>query len=157
MVGPDNRMETMSTIGVGALTATRNRDGIDRSYGSFATYDIGKVIVAGGGSVTEDGKSSVPTKTAAVVDVNGSGTTVRSTDSMSVGRRQANLTVLADGSVLATGGQSSSVNGLVDLRQPGLRRGTVGSRHRDLDRARPAPAEYGSTTRRRPCCRTAAC
>ena len=30
MVGPDNRMETMSTIGVGALTATRNRDGIDR-------------------------------------------------------------------------------------------------------------------------------
>ena len=109
---------TMSTTGVGALTATRNRDGINRSYGSFATYDIGKVIVAGGGSVTEDGKSSVPSKTAAVVDVNGAGTTVRPTNSMSVGRRQANLTVLADGSVLATGGQSSSVNGLVDLQNP---------------------------------------
>ena len=37
---------------------------------------------------------------------------------MSVGRRQANLTILADGSVLATGGQSSSVNGLVDLHNP---------------------------------------
>ena len=37
---------------------------------------------------------------------------------MSVGRRQASLTILADGSVLATGGQSSSVNGLVDLQNP---------------------------------------
>ena len=118
LVGPNNRMDTMATSGVGALTATRNRDGINRSYGSFATYDIGKVIVAGGGSITEDGRSSVPTKTAAVVDVNGSGTTVRPTGSMSVGRRQANLTILADGSVLATGGQSSSVNGLVDLDNP---------------------------------------
>src|ERR671910_2188792 len=118
MVGPDNRMETMITSGVGALTATRNRDGINRSYGSYATYDIGKVIVAGGGNVTEGGKSSVPTRTAAVVDVNGSGTSVRPTGSMSVGRRQANLTVLADGSVLATGGQSSSVNGTIDLQNP---------------------------------------
>ena len=118
LVGPYNRMDTMSTAGIGALTATRNRDGISRTYGSFAIYDIGKVIVVGGGSVTEDGRTSVPTKTAAVVDVNGSGTTVRSTNSMSVGRRQANLTVLADGSVLATGGQSSSVNGLVDLQNP---------------------------------------
>jgi hypothetical protein len=57
-------METMSTAGAGALTATRNRDGIDRGYGSFATYGIGKVIVAGGGSVTEDGRSKVPTRTA---------------------------------------------------------------------------------------------
>ena len=112
---PDGDHETSGT---GALTATRSRDGIDRTYGSFATYDIGKVLVAGGGSVTEDGKTSVPTRTATVVDVDGSGTTVRSTASMSVGRRQSNLTVLADGSVLATGGQSSSVNGLVDLDNP---------------------------------------
>jgi hypothetical protein len=118
LVGPYNRMETITTTGTGALTATRSRDGIDRTYGSFATYDIGKVIVAGGGSVTEGGRSKVPTKTASVVEVNGSGTTVRPTGSMSVGRRQANLTVLADGSVLATGGQSSSVNGLVDLDNP---------------------------------------
>jgi len=118
LVGPYNRMDTMSTTGTGALTATRNRDGINRTYGSFATYDIGKVMVAGGGSVTEDGQSSVPTKTASVVDINGSGTTVRSTNSMSVGRRQFNLTVLADGSVLATGGQSKSVDGLVDLDNP---------------------------------------
>ena len=88
-----------------------------RDYGSFATYDIGKVLVAGGGNITEDGQSNVPTKTAVVVDVN-SGSSVSSTASMSVGRRQHNLTVLADGSVLATGGQSSSVDGLVDLVNP---------------------------------------
>jgi hypothetical protein len=118
LVGPNDRMQTMTTTGTGALTATRQRDGIHRDYGSFATYDIGKVLVAGGGNITEGGQSSVPTRTASVVDVNGTGTTVRSTSSMSVGRRQFNLTTLADGSVLATGGQSRSVDGLVDLDNP---------------------------------------
>jgi len=118
MVGPTSRMNTMTTTGAGMLTATRERDGIDRSYGSFASYDIGKVLVTGGGNVTEDGEASVPTKTALVIDVNGSGTGVRSTSPMSVGRRQHSLTVLADGSVLATGGQSKSVDGLVDLDNP---------------------------------------
>jgi hypothetical protein len=115
LVGPDNRMDTMSTAGTGALTATRSRDGISRTYGSFATYDIGKVLVAGGGSVTEGGQTTVPTRTVSVVDVAGSGTQVRSTASMSIGRRMLSLTVLADGSVLATGGQTQSENGLIDL------------------------------------------
>ena len=34
---------------------------------------------------------------------------------MSVGRRQHNLTILADGSVLATGGMSRATNAIVDL------------------------------------------
>jgi len=117
LVGPFNPMNTISTSGTGLITATKTRDGIGRDYGSFATYDIGKVLVAGGGNVSEDGQSSVPTKTAVVVDVK-SGSSVSSTTSMSVGRRQHNLTVLADGSVLATGGQSKSVDGLVDLVNP---------------------------------------
>src|SRR5918993_5974102 len=114
LVGPTSTMNTINTSGTGLITATRSRDGIYRDYGSFATYDIGKVLVAGGGNITEDNQSSVPTKTSVVVNVN-SGSSVASTASMSVGRRQHNLTVLADGSVLATGGQSSSVDGLVDL------------------------------------------
>jgi Domain of unknown function (DUF1929)/Ricin-type beta-trefoil lectin domain len=117
LVGPYNPMNTIDTSGTGAISASKTRDGISRDYGSFATYDIGKVLVVGGGNITEDGQSNVPTKTAVVVDV-GSGTSVRSTASMSVGRRQHNLTVLADGSVLATGGQSRSVDGLVDLDYP---------------------------------------
>ena len=149
-------MDTMSTTGTGAFTATRSRDGINRTYGSFATYDIGKVLVAGGGSVTEDGQSSVPTKTASVVDVNGSGTSVRSTGSMSVGRRLFNLTVLADGSVLATGGQSSSENGFVDLqtRSSPPNGGIPPPRP---GRCCPVRAASGNTTPRRPCCPTAGC
>ena len=69
----------------------------------IAYDEIGKVLVAGGGKITEDGQTSVPTRTATVVDVNGAGTSVRPTGSMSVGRRQFSLTGLADGSVLATG------------------------------------------------------
>ena len=118
MVGPNDLMNTMTTTGTGMLTAAQSRDGIDRSYGSFASYDIGKVLVAGGGSLTEGGQSPVPTKTASVVDVNGPGTSVRPTGSMSVGRRQFSLTILADGSVLATGGESKAVDGLVDLDNP---------------------------------------
>jgi hypothetical protein len=117
LVGPHSSMNTIDTSGTGAITAVRSRDGLERDYGSFATYDIGKVLVAGGGNLSENGQSNVPTKTAVVVDVT-SGTTVSPTGSMSVGRRQHNLTVLADGSVLATGGQSRSVDGLVDLDYP---------------------------------------
>ena len=117
LVGPRSTMNTIDTSGLGAITAAQSRDAINRDYGSFATYDIGKVLVAGGGNLTEGGQNNVPTKTAVVVDVN-NGTTVSSTGSMSVGRRQQNLTVLADGTVLATGGQSRSVDGLVDLDYP---------------------------------------
>lgn len=114
LVGPRRTMHTMTTAGSGALTATRTRDGIWRDYGSFATYGVGLTMVAGGGDITEGGRTHVPTRTANVVNtLNGS--TTRWTNPMATGRRQFNLTVLADGSVLATGGQSSSVDGLVDL------------------------------------------
>src|SRR5215208_3478514 len=118
LVGPATQMNTINTSGTGAITAARARDGINRTYGGFATYDIGKVLVAGGGDITEGGQSDVPTKTAVIVDVNGSTTTVNSTASMSVGRRQHNLTILADGSVLGTGGMSRATSANVDLDDP---------------------------------------
>jgi len=118
LVGPSTQLNTINTSGTGAITAAQARDGINRTYGSFATYDIGKVLVVGGGSITEGGQSDVPTKTAVVVDVKGGSTTVRSTASMSVGRRQQSLTILADGSVLATGGMSKATTSTVDLNNP---------------------------------------
>ena len=118
LMGPPGQMNTINTSGLGAITAAQQRDNINRTYGSFATYDIGKVLVVGGGDITEGGQSDVPTKTAVIVDVSGGSTTVSSTASMSVGRRQHNLTVLADGSVLGTGGMSRSVNANVDLANP---------------------------------------
>ena len=118
LMGPPTQMNTINTSGTGAITATKARDNINRTYGGFATYDKGKVLVAGGGDITEGGQTDVPTKTAVVVDVNGSTTTVTPTASMSVGRRQHNLTILADGSVLATGGMSRATAANVDLNNP---------------------------------------
>ena len=64
-----------------------------RSYGSYAMFDVGRILVAGGGDSLD---------TAVVVDTatRQSGDTGR----LNIGRRQHNLTILADGSVLVTGG-----------------------------------------------------
>jgi hypothetical protein len=51
------------------------RDSISRGYGSYANFDAGRFLVAGGGSVSEDGLTGVPTRTARVVDTR-SGTPV---------------------------------------------------------------------------------
>jgi hypothetical protein len=103
--GPDQTLRTLNTSGTGTWQAFAQRDSINRDYGSHALYDIGKVLVAGGGSSS---------KTALVIDINGATPQVSATAPMTFGRRQHNLTVLADGSVLASGGNSSGAS-LVDL------------------------------------------
>jgi hypothetical protein len=103
--GPSTSMRHLDTSGTGTWTAAGQRDTISRSYGSHAMYDIGKILVAGGGPSTP---------TANVIDLNGAAPQVSPTDSMENGRRQHNLTVLADGTVLATGGNSSGES-LVDM------------------------------------------
>jgi hypothetical protein len=41
-------MNTLDTRGLGKITGPNTRDGINRDYGSFASYAIGRVLVAGG-------------------------------------------------------------------------------------------------------------
>jgi hypothetical protein len=79
----------------------------DRSYGSAAMYETGKILYAGGGG--GNATSAIPpTATAEVIDLNQAHPQWTLTSSMSYPRRQMNLTILADGKVLATGGTSSS-------------------------------------------------
>jgi galactose oxidase-like protein/ricin-type beta-trefoil lectin protein len=118
LFGPTVTSYTINTAGIGVITATATRDAISRDYGSFATYDVGKTIVVGGGNFTEGGVAKVPTKTAVVMNTNGLAPTITTTGSLSIGRRQFSATLLADGTVLATGGMSSAATStLVDLNK----------------------------------------
>ncbi len=101
--GPDQTLRSLATDGAGSWITAGQRDNINRTYGGFAAYDIGKVLVAGGGEST---------RSARIVDLNSM--QVAATGAMNHGRRQHNLTILADGSVLATGGNSSGEY-LVDM------------------------------------------
>jgi Domain of unknown function (DUF1929)/Bacterial Ig domain len=103
--GPDQAMRSLNPSGAGSWQLWSNRDSINRTYGGHAIYDVGKILIAGGGPSTN---------TADVIDINGATPTVTPTGSMAYGRRQNNLTVLADGTALVTGGNSSGA-GLVDL------------------------------------------
>src|SRR4051794_30191759 len=103
--GPDQTMRSLDTNGTGTWQSFGQRDTLNRSYGSRALYDVGKLLVAGGGGSSNDAR---------VIDINGATPQVTQTAPMVDGRRQHNLTTLADGSVLATGGNSSGAS-LVDL------------------------------------------
>jgi hypothetical protein len=103
--GPDQTMRKLDPAGTGSWQSFGQRDAINRDYGSRAVYDVGKTLVAGGGSSSSDAR---------VIDTNGATPQVSATTPMAFGRRQHNLTLLADGSVLATGGNSTG-GGLVDM------------------------------------------
>ncbi len=103
--GPDQTMRSLNTSGGGTWQTFGQRDTLNRGYGSRALYDIGKILVTGGAGSSKDAR---------VIDINGATPQVTATAPMANGRRQHNLTALADGSLLATGGNSSGA-GLVDL------------------------------------------
>ena len=103
--GPDQTMRAVATSGTGAWESLGARDTLNRSYGGHVLFDVGRILVAGGGASSRDAR---------VIDITGATPQVAATAPMAFGRRQHNLTVLADGSVLATGGNSSGA-GLVDL------------------------------------------
>ena len=96
--GPDPTLRALDPAGGGSWQTFGDRDAIDRTYGSHAVFAIGKTLVAGGGESSRDAR---------VIDMNGAEPRVSTSAPMTFGRRQHNLTLLADGSVLATGGNST--------------------------------------------------
>jgi hypothetical protein len=104
MVGPGRQTWYLNTSGTGGWTAgplsVYSVSG-GRDYGSAVMYDAGKILLVGG-------NQSAPTATAEVINLNqGSGAAWRNIAPMSVGRRQLNATLLADGTVLVTGGSNA--------------------------------------------------
>jgi hypothetical protein len=108
--GPSDELLSLDTGGTGSWRGFGARDGADRDYGSHAMYDVGKILVAGGGPSRADARR---------IDVTGATPAVSPTAPMATGRRQHNLTVLADGTVLATGGLSSGAS-LVDMNRSAM-------------------------------------
>ena len=101
VAGPTQATGYLNTSGTGSWTAGPNRTYAgSRDYGSAVMYDAGKILAVGGGT---------PTATAEVIDLNaGAAAAWRSVGSMAVARRQMNATLLADGTVLATGGSNAT-------------------------------------------------
>jgi hypothetical protein len=85
--------------GTGQWTTVANRKVSDRRLGSAVMYAPGKILYVGGGDP--------PTASAEVIDLNSSTPSWRSVQGMAFARRQMNATLLADGSVLVTGGTSA--------------------------------------------------
>jgi galactose oxidase len=83
--------------GTGQWTTVGNRVVANRTLGSAVMYAPGKILYSGGGDP--------PTATAEVIDLEHGGTW-RSVPGMAFARRQMNATILADGTVLVTGGTS---------------------------------------------------
>jgi galactose oxidase len=93
--------------------------GFNRDYGSAVMYDVGKILVVGGGGMTSwgtpDPKTSQPTATAEIIDLNAPNPSWQPTRPMAFRRRHMNATVLPDGQVLATGGTSGGGSVLVNI------------------------------------------
>jgi hypothetical protein len=86
----------INTTGPGALGPNiPHVSNVTRDYGSAVMYDVGKIIVMGGG-YTE--------RSAEIINLNAVNPQWANTGWMAYPRRQMNATILADGQVLATGG-----------------------------------------------------
>jgi Domain of unknown function (DUF1929)/Divergent InlB B-repeat domain len=90
----------LDVSGTGSWTTVANRNAANRVLGTAVMYAPGKVLYAGGGDP--------PTASAEVIDLNQAAPSWRSVAGMAFARRQTNATLLADGTVLVTGGTSGA-------------------------------------------------
>jgi Domain of unknown function (DUF1929) len=91
-----------SSLGKWSSGPTRNYG--NRVYACAVMYDEGKVLVAGGAPTN----STAPTKGAEIADFTASAPKWTTIASMNYARKHANSTLLPDGSVLITGGSTST-------------------------------------------------
>ncbi|MGH3987336.1 MAG: galactose oxidase-like domain-containing protein, partial [Pseudonocardiaceae bacterium] len=105
MAGSNAKTYLLNTEGTGTWTPLPEPGGVrrngERQYGPSVMYDAGKVVYIGGGN---DGPTAFPTAAAEVIDLGAHPPEWREVASMRFPRRQHNAAILADGSVLVTGG-----------------------------------------------------
>jgi hypothetical protein len=94
----------LNTAGAGQWSAVGNRRVADRRLGSAVMYAPGKILYAGGGGGPVG--DTLPTNAAEVINLNDPTPQWNSIAPMHYARRQMNATLLADGTVLVTGGTS---------------------------------------------------
>ncbi len=95
--GPEATTRVLDTKGAGAWTTVGETvDGSRRKAGSAVMYEAGKILITGGGDP--------PTDTAEVIDLTGPSPQWRQVGRMIKPRKQHNMTLLPDGTVLVTGG-----------------------------------------------------
>jgi hypothetical protein len=116
-VAPDGRVflagfvqpsRWLDVTGTGQWTNGPARVVKDRVMGSAVMYEPGKILYVGGGSGVDVKYAGTPTATAEIIDLNQTSPTWKLTATMRFPRRQLNATLLADGSVLVTGGTSGA-------------------------------------------------
>ena len=98
IAGPAQTSGWLTTEGAGGKSTGPSSAYGNRDYGSAVMYEPGKILLVGGGG---------PTNSAEKIDLNVGGNW-QSAGAMRVARRQMNATVLADGTVLVTGGTNAS-------------------------------------------------
>lgn len=109
--GPDGttwRLSNVSGVGAWAQVETTNH-GLMREAGTSVMYAPGHILIVGGSRSRTTGEA--PTDTAETIDMNAASPTWQYTGSLvGGGRRHVNGTILADGTVLVSGGSSSPDN-----------------------------------------------
>jgi hypothetical protein len=100
VAGPDAQSRFLDTAGQGGWTDVSLGGGGYRFYGSAVLFEPGRVLAAGGGDP--------PTAHAEIIDLLAASPAWSATAPMAHARQQLNLTLLPDGTVLATGGTSAS-------------------------------------------------
>ena len=110
VLGPHTDIQNIKTSGAGQFLFRDKRDQIYRGYGSYALYEHDKALISGGGLPKSfPGEGAV--NSAVIINLNDDSVAV--TSPMNFPRRQHNLTILADGTVLASGGIKGKEN-LID-------------------------------------------
>ena len=100
----------LDVTGTGQWSPVDEREVVGRKLGSAVMYAPGKILYVGGGVDSVFARDTLlpPTASAEVIDLNQGAPAWRTVPGMAFPRRHHNATILADGSVLVTGGTSGA-------------------------------------------------